>query len=539
MSAQQISSEITHEDELRTRLLRTVLLEGVAPEGTTQRSALHLGETDTDLLLSTIAQERLWGLSVQALQAGNLVLPDQAAAALRSYHQQSVRFSMIAEMVIGALAELLQSAGVEWRLLKGFATARLLYPDPSLRDCGDIDLLVPPADFERTAGLLEDAGWQPLAYAAPGEAHRSVGKERTFIHPTGVEIDLHRHVQALNHRSQLSEEFLFAAPTALTIDGIAASALSRSGMFIHACLHLASRETRASTLADVIRFLFDDGLDLDGAFDDARREGVAGYVDWAIERAAEVVDLPARVEQARRSHQVPLRQRVEARYSQTHPSAAMTVDLLNEPNRFTLVGQLLWPSKEFLEASGRSRARHLGHLASRPFDFLRPRRSRIGAARRLVAPPLELAPSSGTETDPSSPVRRRRLPELQLRDAWQLPFVMLLLLVADIGVRWWGVPQTSRLMRTRFLDDSVGGTVFPAVSPVEQRWLKNLRRVVARWPFDATCLRRSLVTGWVLRRHSPLLVIGVRKSDTGVESHAWIRIAGIDLDETAPQYVTY
>ena len=51
--------------------------------------------------------------------------------------------------VIGAalavVADALNEAGVDWRLLKGLATSHLLYPEQSWRTTQDVDLLV----FER------------------------------------------------------------------------------------------------------------------------------------------------------------------------------------------------------------------------------------------------------------------------------------------------------------------------------------------------------------------------------------------------------
>jgi len=49
--------------------------------------------------------------------------------------------------------------------------------------------------------------------------------------------------------------------------------------------------------------------------------------------------------------------------------------------------------------------------------------------------------------------------------------------------------------------------------------------VLARWVFDATCLRRALVYGWVLRRRSPKLHIGLVPGGE-VTAHAWLVVDG-------------
>ena len=66
--------------------------------------------------------------------------------------------------------------------------------------------------------------------------------------------------------------------------------------------------------------------------------------------------------------------------------------------------------------------------------------------------------------------------------------------------------------------------------------LRVFRRLEAHWP-TSTCLRRALVTGHLLRRRDPRLVIGVRKAPGGpFTAHAWLLLEGTALDEAALDY---
>ena len=60
--------------------------------------------------------------------------------------------------------------------------------------------------------------------------------------------------------------------------------------------------------------------------------------------------------------------------------------------------------------------------------------------------------------------------------------------------------------------------------------------VLRRAPVADTCLRRALLLGHRWAALSPTLVIGVRETDGLVAAHAWLRIDGIDLDPTAPDF---
>ena len=68
----------------------------------------------------------------------------------------------------------------------------------------------------------------------------------------------------------------------------------------------------------------------------------------------------------------------------------------------------------------------------------------------------------------------------------------------------------------------------------ERRSLRAAARVLRRWPWEDTCLRRALATGHVLRHRSPSLRVGVAKIDGTVKAHAWLEIDGRTLDPDAP-----
>ncbi len=53
-----------------------------------------------------------------------------------------------------------------------------------------------------------------------------------------------------------------------------------------------------------------------------------------------------------------------------------------------------------------------------------------------------------------------------------------------------------------------------------------------RGPFRASCLPRSLVLWWLLRRQKieSGLCLGVRKGASAIEGHAWVEYLGLSLD---------
>ena len=88
--------------------------------------------------------------------------------------------------------EALEKAGIAHRVLKGHAWAHTVYPDPSWRAFGDVDLLVGTDDSDRAVEVLESTGVRrTLPEVRPG-FDRRFGKDATLLSASGREVDLHR-----------------------------------------------------------------------------------------------------------------------------------------------------------------------------------------------------------------------------------------------------------------------------------------------------------------------------------------------------------
>jgi hypothetical protein len=78
----------------------------------------------------------------------------------------------------------LNDSGIDYAMIKGAATRLLLYDNPALRACYDLDLLVRPADRVRAAATLAKAG-----FTAKKDA-RCISRE-LVLSSGAVDIDLH------------------------------------------------------------------------------------------------------------------------------------------------------------------------------------------------------------------------------------------------------------------------------------------------------------------------------------------------------------
>jgi hypothetical protein len=121
-------------------------------------------------------------------------------------------------------------------------------------------------------------------------------------------------------------------------------------------------------MADLLRMLHRPEYNIDEVLIAARDEGVAGYVDWALERMAALAPLPKNVVEARRAQPVRRDERWQASFYESHPRAAFLRDLVSGPRPHLRLIELVWPSQSFLDHMGRTHAQHLLRLGT-PFRW--------------------------------------------------------------------------------------------------------------------------------------------------------------------------
>lgn len=132
------------------------------------------------------------------------------------------------------------------------------------------------------------------------------------------------------------------------------------------------------------------------------------------------------------------------------------------------------------------------------------------------------------------------------RNRWGLvPEVLFLLILTEVGLRLLGVrrlvativnrspiaPVTSvRLSRSTRAERSVIGRA-DAVDPAAIAAFSH--SLLLHLPFRVTCLARSLVVFWLLRRREvPVrLVLGVKPVSSRFYPHAWVEVGGTEILE--------
>src|SRR5689334_11206041 len=129
-----------------------------------------------------------------------------------------------------------------------------------------------------------------------------------------------------------------------------------------------------------------------------------------------------------------------------------------------------------------------------------------------------------------------KLRQLSREELSLLLQAVLLLPMLHIALSLWGYARVLRALEIL--------TQLRSSNPsLTQPWTKERARIITRmvsiasqhgW-YKATCLRKSMLTWWFLRREGiqSNICFGVRISDRELEAHAWVERAGVILNDSA------
>lgn len=112
---------------------------------------------------------------------------------------------------------------------------------------------------------------------------------------------------------------------------------------------------------------------------------------------------------------------------------------------------------------------------------------------------------------------------------WAALRVAVLLCLIELGLRTVDLRRLSGLARVPLSDSAelcpVPNGELSHLGGGEQRMLWAIEWIDGRWFTPLTCLRRALVTGFALRRRSPVLRLGI--TNGGATAHAWVEAEGV------------
>jgi hypothetical protein len=312
-------------------------------------------------LIGWAREERLIGMLAHAIAEGPLEVTLEQAKAVAHHHTEAMAWVLTLERILLGLAGRLEAQSIPHVVLKGPTVAHTVYPDPSMRCYGDIDLLVPGRDVDRTVALLEADGCRrPYPEIRPG-FDRRFGKSVTLIRPDGVEVDLHRTLVAGRFGLSVGLDSLFRAARPLEIGGRRVPMLAPEERLLVACYNAALGDAvpRVMTLRDIAQMLLQSELDEGRVLSLAEAWGAQAVLarairlSWAALRLTSTTGLSEWSATYRPSR---ADQRALASYTTSRSATAQTLSALRMvprvQDKVALITAVVVPNRGYLDRRG-------------------------------------------------------------------------------------------------------------------------------------------------------------------------------------------
>jgi len=244
-----------------------------------------------------LGRERVLGVAVRALEAGELHLGAEAAERLTAQHDTVMAQTLRIELLALRTSQLLADRGVDHRLLKGAALAHSAGFSPSERSFRDVDVLVQSDDIDETVAMLQAVGAVRLQPELREGFDRRFGKSVTLRLDDG-EIDVHRIVAPGPFGVWMRPGDLFVLKEQIAVAGVSIPTLDRTDHLIHACYHVALGQPVPvlSNLRDVA-LLASEGIDWDRVDETVQRWRGTAVMQRAIKLTVDRlnVEVPERL----------------------------------------------------------------------------------------------------------------------------------------------------------------------------------------------------------------------------------------------------
>ena len=263
----------------------------------------------------------------------------------------------------------LRAGGVDVRVLKGVALARLDYGEPQDRIFGDVDLLIRREDHQAALAALCGGGFARALPPVRLGWERRFSKALMMIAPNGSELDLHMALAGGYFGARFDHESMWRRVGAtFELAGRTMTALDEADRLIHACLHgELGGGSGLRVRRDIAQLALASGLAWEDARNRAAQSGCDVVVAAGISNTWQMLDLDARhpcavwasayVGSARQQEMLSLYHRGSP--SEWAPEARSTLAALGRIDQARFIAGLTFPSRSSLAARQRTPVSHV------------------------------------------------------------------------------------------------------------------------------------------------------------------------------------
>jgi hypothetical protein len=268
-------------------------------DGTSVRiKALLQGELDWDYVLEAASLHCIMPLLYRHLSTlGEGIVPPAVLDRLRTDYQANAHRNLVLSGDLLRLLRLFKANDIPVVPLKGPVLAANVYGDVSLRQFGDLDVLLHERDIARAKELLLAHGYQPAMEMTAAQESATLRHhcEYLMVSDSGrVIVELHWRIIPSWFPFPLNGDHLLSRLTQVSLGGASLPSVTPEDLLliicVHSTKHLWTKLAWICDVAEVIRA--SDGLDWDLLMTRARRLGGERMLLLGLSLAHELLGAP-------------------------------------------------------------------------------------------------------------------------------------------------------------------------------------------------------------------------------------------------------
>jgi hypothetical protein len=197
------------------------------------------------------------------------------------------------------IARRFEQRGIEFLAHKGPALAQVLYGNPSMRQFGDLDVIVRSKDFGRAKDALIELGYDPGLRLSPREEKYFLrsGYELSFgLNSERNLVELHWQIVPRFCSINFDIDALFSRSRQIDFDGVSLRTMGHADLLLVLCVHAAKHEWAQLGMLRDIAALTNFNLDWNWVFAEARQLGILKVLQVSLLAADKVFNVSIRAQ---------------------------------------------------------------------------------------------------------------------------------------------------------------------------------------------------------------------------------------------------
>jgi len=222
---------------------------------------------------------------------------EQLLNALKANYQNIAHRNMLMTAELLRIMKLLQENGIEVLAFKGPVLSQMAYGDITLRQYGDLDILIKKELRFRAMEVLEAQGYRPeiMLRRTTREFFFNTANVMGLMHPSnGVYVEVHWELLSKNYAVAWHEKDLWRDTAEIEINGHTVASLSSHQHLIYLCIHGAKHLfERLEWICDIDRSVRSHStLDWEALISQADRMGVKRMVCLGLSLSRDLLGTP-------------------------------------------------------------------------------------------------------------------------------------------------------------------------------------------------------------------------------------------------------